>query len=78
MGGDQSIATSTARNGGIGFKKAVGNQIDEAVNQMVDAVNQQGAFRFFSMKHEFGTDFHKFLKPHGTNEHQMTISLSKL
>ena len=46
-------------------------------NQMAEAVNQTGAFHFLSMKHEFGTEFHKFLHPARTAEHMTTLTLSK-
>ncbi|MCH8877936.1 MAG: peptidoglycan-binding protein [Chloroflexi bacterium] len=67
----------TARDAGPSFKKAIEIQIDDAVNQFVGVLNQQGVFQLVSMKHEFGTEFHKFLNPVGTNAHQTTISLSK-
>ena len=67
----------TARSGGDVFKDKIGAQIDIAVNQMVESVNKKGIFQFLSMKHEFGTDFHKFLNPDGTDDHKMNISLSK-
>ncbi len=67
----------TARDGGAGFKTAVGNEIDDAVNELVTALNEQGLFQLISMKHEFGTAFHKLLNPAGTDEHKTTINLSK-
>jgi hypothetical protein len=67
----------TARDGGAAFKDAVGNLIDAAVNQLADAVNQSGVFQFISLKHEYGTAFHKFLNPVGVDDHSMSISLSK-
>lgn len=67
----------TAREGGGQFKAAVQQGIDNNVNALVTAVNQQGLFHFISMKHEFGTAFHQFLNPVGAADHQTTITLSK-
>jgi peptidoglycan hydrolase-like protein with peptidoglycan-binding domain len=67
----------TAREGDIGFKEAVGKQIDSAVNEIVDAVGETGMSHFISMKHEFGTAFHRFLNPVGAGEHQATLTISK-
>jgi len=67
----------TAREAGDGFKTVVGQQIADGVNKLTDTLNQQGVFHFISMRHEFGTDYQRFLNPAATAEHQTTITLSK-
>ncbi len=52
----------TARDGGDALKVQVEQELDEAVNQMGLAEGRRGLFRWFSLKHEFPSEWQHFLR----------------
>ena len=57
----------TSRNGG--------GQLTTAANTALQAALPTQTARLFSIKHEFATEWHKFLNPEGGNEQELVVKL---
>lgn len=66
----------TARDGGAEFKQSAHKAIIDATQRWVEVADAQGLIQFVSMKHEFGTAFHKFLNPDTEGNYLTTITLT--
>jgi hypothetical protein len=55
----------TARPAGGELKKQAVEELEEAVNNIIQSGNEQGMARLFSLRHEFGTEWHRFLHSQG-------------
>jgi hypothetical protein len=53
----------TAREGGGPLKRSATDALTNAVNDLLNAEGQHGLARLFSLRHEFPTEWHKFLNP---------------
>lgn len=53
----------TARDGGEPLRKAATDELSESVDAAVRSADQQGLARSFSLRHEFPSDWHRFLNP---------------
>jgi hypothetical protein len=68
----------TARPGGGLLKEQAIKEMEEAVNALVRAEQAQGLARLFSVRHEFGSEWYRFLHPSSpTGDQTMTLSLDK-
>jgi hypothetical protein len=65
----------TARDGGELLRREAGNQLATALRQMELDEGSTGLFRGFSTRHDFSTDWHRFLYPTGTAPHRLALSL---
>ena len=65
----------TARDGGETLRREASNQLDAALKQMEIDENSTGLFRGFSARHEFSTEWHRFLHPAGSAPHRLVLSL---
>jgi hypothetical protein len=63
----------TARQGGTLLKKPA----IEEVKTLIEAGQKQGLARLFSIRHEFGSEWHRFLNPDSPTDNQtLTLSLN--
>jgi hypothetical protein len=53
----------TAKDGGELLKQDAGGELAAAVNKLVQLGKQQGLARIFSLRHEFPTEWYRFLNP---------------
>jgi hypothetical protein len=68
----------TARPGGGLLKERSLEEMREAVNAIARAEQAQGLARLFSVRHEFGSEWHRFLHPSSSTADQtLTLSLDK-
>jgi hypothetical protein len=51
----------TARDGGDALRAQVEQELDEATNVIALAEGRRGLYRWFSLKHEFPSEWHRFL-----------------
>ena len=68
----------TAREGGEALSGQVQQELDEAVNQMALAESRRGLYRWFSLKHEFPSEWQRFLRsPDATTaDHVQTFAMT--
>ena len=68
----------TARDGGSGFKTDVENQLTAALNHIVGTGGEAGLTRVFSLRHEFATEWYRFVNPTASEvDLTITVPLSK-
>ena len=68
----------TARPAGGLLKQQAITETEAAVNAIVKTGQEQGLARLFSIRHEFGSEWHRFLHPASTTDDQtLTLSLNK-
>lgn len=69
----------TAREGGEPLRKAATEELSTAVDAAVRSAEQQGLARSFSLRHEFPSDWHRFLNPPAgqTGDQPIRINLEK-
>lgn len=68
----------TARDGGTSPKQQAVAELEAAVNTITAAGNEAGQARLFSLRHEFPTEWHRFLTTAETNgDHAQSFTLSK-
>ena len=63
----------TAREGGSAFGQASENNLLDGINALVSGDDAPGLHQAFSARHEFPTEFHRFLHPAGDSEQQRLI-----
>ena len=63
----------TAREGGSALRQASENHLLAGINALVSGDNAPGLHQPFSARHEFPTEFHRFLHPAGDSEQQRLI-----
>lgn len=67
----------TAREGGDGLKQAAITNITNAINVMLVSQKDKGLMRLFDFRHEFPTEWYKFLHPaNPTDQQVLTINIS--
>ncbi|MFB2833324.1 neuraminidase-like domain-containing protein [Floridanema evergladense] len=64
----------TARDGGEPLKQAAIGHLQTGLNQLVNASGEQGLFRLFSLRHEFPTEWHRFLQ---SDDATLTVTLTQ-
>ncbi|SLM48754.1 protein of unknown function [Nitrospira japonica] len=66
----------TAREGGEGLRAAAAGDLQTAVNEMVANEGGKGVTRLFSLRHEFPTEWQRFLNvaAEGTGDHKQALS----
>ena len=70
----------TARDSGAPLKQKAAIEMRESVNAFVRNEGQQGLARLFSLRHEFPSEWHRFLNPPaatGGGENKLTIDLGR-
>lgn len=67
----------TAREGGDVLRTPATSELQVAVNQFVQREGQQGLARVFSMRHEFSTEWHRFLNPSAATEATLDFTLAQ-
>lgn len=69
----------TAREAGGLLKQQATLELQTAVNEFIRSEGQQGLAQFFSLRHEFPTEWHRFLNPANVvvNYNTMTLGLTK-
>ncbi|MDR4484578.1 MAG: neuraminidase-like domain-containing protein [Nitrospirales bacterium] len=68
----------TAKDGGNALKDQADEELQNALNEAILAVNRTGLFRLVSARHEFPNEWHRFLNPTESDEDQkLTLSLTK-
>lgn len=64
----------TARDGGESLKDAAVEHLQTGVNQLVSAAGERGLFRLFSLRHEFSTEWHRFVQ---SDDDTLTVTLTQ-
>ncbi|BFU96283.1 MAG: protein of unknown function [Nitrospira sp.] len=66
----------TAREGGEGLQAAAAGDLQTAVNEIIAGEGGKGVTRLFSLRHEFPTEWQRFLNmtTEGTGDHQQVLS----
>ena len=69
----------TARDAGGVLRKQATDELSQAVNNFVQSEGKQGLTRIFSLRHEFPTEWHRFLTSADVKDghHEQKISLPK-
>ena len=69
----------TARGGGDALRDQVTDELETSLNEMALADNRRGIFRLFSLRHEFPTEWYRFLNTAdpSTGDHTQQFPLSK-
>ncbi len=68
----------TAREGGAALRDTANHHLQEAINALVTGENAPGLQQLFSIRHEFPTEFHRFLYPESESEqHLMTLNFGQ-
>jgi hypothetical protein len=68
----------TARDGGSVLKGAARDQLTKALNDIVGARGKNGLSRLFSLRHEFASEWYRFVNPTASvNDPTMAVPLSK-
>jgi hypothetical protein len=68
----------TAREAGGSLKTQALVELQDAINTVTQEENEQGLARLFSLRHEFPTEWHRFLNPVGTTSpNAVTLTLTK-
>jgi len=68
----------TAREAGGSLKTQAILELQEAINTITQSENGQGQARLFSLRHEFPTEWYRFLNPVGTtSQNTFKLTLSK-
>ncbi|MDJ0722308.1 MAG: hypothetical protein QNJ04_11795 [Desulfobacterales bacterium] len=68
----------TAREGGAALRDTANQHLHDAINALVTGENAPGLQQLFSIRHEFPTEFHRFLHPESESEqHLMTLNLGR-
>jgi hypothetical protein len=69
----------TAREGGGLLKQQATTELRNALNEVINAQGQKGLARLFSLRHEFPSEWHRFLNPPEELEgmQKLTMDLSK-
>jgi peptidoglycan hydrolase-like protein with peptidoglycan-binding domain len=68
----------TAREGGALLGQRATAELQDAVNSMVQSAGEEGLARAFSLRHEFPTEWHRFLhRSDPTGDQQATLDLSE-
>src|SRR5262249_372175 len=65
----------TARNGGNSLKEKATSELQAVINSIASATAEVGLMRLFSIRHEFPTEWHRFLHPSNT-ETSPTVELA--
>jgi len=60
----------TARDGGEGLAGDAQSSLKDAINAMLTSPNNKGMYKAFSGKHDFPTEWYKFLNPAAAADHQ--------
>ena len=63
----------TAREGGETLKTAALDHLENYVQNASELSKREGLFRMFSLKHEFPSEWHRFLHPEPGTENQMLV-----
>jgi len=64
----------TARDGGELLKQAAIGELQDGLNRLVSRPGEQGLFRLFSLRHEFPTEWHRFLQ---SGDDTLTVTLTQ-
>ncbi len=64
----------TARDGGERLKQVAIENLQDGLNQLVNIAGEQGLFRLFSLRHEFPTEWHRFLQ---SDDDTLTVTLTQ-
>jgi hypothetical protein len=69
----------TAREGGELLRRTAAAELSAAVDEAVQSAEQQGLARSFSLRHEFPSDWHRFLNPPAgvTGDQAIRLNLEK-
>ena len=68
----------TARDGGKDLKRMAGESLVHALNAIVDSGAEKGLSRVFSLRHEFATEWYRFVNPTApVGDLTMTVPLAK-
>ncbi len=65
----------TARDGGETLRREAANQLAAALKEMELDESSTGLFRGFSARHDFPTEWHRFLNPAGTSTQRLALPL---
>ena len=66
----------TARGGGDFLRQHATSELLAAVNSFVQTDGQQGLARIFSLRHEFQTEWHRFLNPAASTPAAQTLTMA--
>ena len=66
----------TARGGGDFLRQHATSELLAAVNSFVQTDGQQGLARIFSLRHEFPTEWHRFLNPAASTPAAQTLTMA--
>ncbi len=66
----------TARNGGELLREHSSTELSAALNSFVQSDGQQGFARTFSLRHEFPTEWHRFLNPAASTTTAQTLTMA--
>jgi Tc toxin complex TcA C-terminal TcB-binding domain len=68
----------TARDGGPDLKRAAGDQLTTALNDIAGTGGKKGLSRVFSLRHEFASEWYRFVNPTASvGDLTMAVPLSK-
>ena len=68
----------TAREGGGLLRQQATLELQNAINDFIRTEGAQGLAQFFSLRHEFPTEWHRFLHPtNAASDHTITLPLCK-
>jgi hypothetical protein len=68
----------TAKEGGAALRDAATQHLHDGINALVTGDNAPGLYQPFSARHEFPTEFHRFLHPPAESEQQtMTLNFAQ-
>jgi peptidoglycan hydrolase-like protein with peptidoglycan-binding domain len=65
----------TARDGGSAFASTVASAVKTQLNAITLAGNRKGLYRMFSARHEYGTNWARFLNPGTGKDQVLTIEM---
>lgn len=65
----------TAREGGGLLKQQATLELPATVNELIRSESQRGPAQFFSLRHEFPTEWHRFLNPANAGPNHNTVIL---
>jgi hypothetical protein len=67
----------TAREGGGALRDAATQHLLEGLNALVTGDNAPGLHQAFSVRHDFPTEFHRFLHPQGAEDHHTRLTIGR-
>jgi len=65
----------TARDGGVPFAGMVQNSVRSQLNSMALAESRKGLYRMFSARHDYGSNWARFLNPGAGNDQTLTLDM---